>query len=59
MPADVGVHVGDDLEGLPEELRAVLESVLAGEYNNARLLRDALKQAFLKLPELGDSAPAY
>lgn len=41
-----------DDQRLPEDLRGILERVLAGEYNNASTLRDALKQSFLQLPEL-------
>lgn len=41
-----------DDQRLPEDLRVILESVLAGEYNNANTLRDALKQSFLQLPDL-------
>lgn len=41
-----------DDQRLPEDLREILERVLAGEYNNATHLRDALKAAFLQLPDL-------
>lgn len=40
----------DDLR-LPEDVREILERVLAGDYNNAVQLRDDLKQSFLNLPE--------
>ncbi len=41
-----------DDQRLPEDLRAILERVLAGEYNNAEQLRDELKQSFLQLPDV-------
>lgn len=41
-----------DDQRLPEDLRKILERVLAGEYNNAIRLRDDLKQAFLALPDV-------
>lgn len=41
-----------DDQRLPEDLRRILERVLAGEYNNANHLRDDLKQIFLNLPDL-------
>lgn len=41
-----------DDQRLPEDLREILERVLAGEYNNAIQLRDDLKQSFLKLPDV-------
>ena len=41
-----------DDQRLPEDLRGILERVLAGEYNNASTLRDELKQSFLQLPDL-------
>jgi len=39
-----------DDQRLPEDLRGILERLLAGSYNNAIQLRDELKQAFLELP---------
>jgi hypothetical protein len=41
-----------DDQRLPEDLRQIIERVLAGEYNNAIRLRDDLKQAFLALPDV-------
>ncbi|HEX9018463.1 MAG TPA: serine/threonine-protein kinase [Anaerolineaceae bacterium] len=41
-----------DDQRLPEDLRGILERVLAGEYNNAIQLRDDLKQSFLNLPDV-------
>ncbi len=41
-----------DDQRLTEDLRAILERVLAGEYNNAIQLRDDLKKAFLSLPDV-------
>ena len=41
-----------DDQRLPEDLRKILERVLAGEYNNAIQLRDDLKVIFLNLPDL-------
>lgn len=41
-----------DDQRLPEDLRAVLERVLAGEYNNVTHLKDDLKSAFLNLPDV-------
>ncbi|HEX9018532.1 MAG TPA: serine/threonine-protein kinase [Anaerolineaceae bacterium] len=41
-----------DDQRLPEDLRAILERVLAGDYNNAIQLRDDLKQSFLNLPDV-------
>jgi serine/threonine protein kinase len=41
-----------DDQRLPEDVRKILERVLAGDYNNAIQLRDELKQAFLNLPEI-------
>lgn len=41
-----------DDQRLPEDLREILERVLAGEYNNAIQLRDDLKAAFLNLPDV-------
>jgi serine/threonine protein kinase len=41
-----------DDQRLPEDLRGILERVLAGDYNNAIQLRDDLKEAFLRLPEV-------
>ena len=41
----------DDLR-LPDDLRAILERVLAGDYNNAIQLRDDLKRSFLNLPDV-------
>jgi serine/threonine protein kinase len=41
-----------DDQRLPDDLRAVLERVLAGDYNNAIQLRDDLKQSFLNLPDV-------
>jgi serine/threonine protein kinase len=40
-----------DDQRLTEDLRSILERVLAGEYNNAIHLRDDLKKAFLSLPD--------
>lgn len=39
-----------DDQRLPEDLRGIVERVLAGDYNNAIQLRDDLKEAFLRLP---------
>lgn len=39
-----------DDQRLPEDLRGILERVLAGEYNSVIHLRDDLKESFLKLP---------
>jgi serine/threonine protein kinase len=39
-----------DDQRLPEDVRRILERVLAGDYNNAVQLRDDLKQSFLNLP---------
>ncbi|MBE0698500.1 MAG: hypothetical protein IH586_16405, partial [Anaerolineaceae bacterium] len=39
-----------DDQRLPEDVRGILERVLAGDYNNAVQLRDDLKQSFLNLP---------
>ncbi len=41
-----------DDQRLPEDLRRILERVLAGEYNNAIQLRDDLKRSFLDLPDI-------
>jgi hypothetical protein len=41
-----------DDQRLTEDLRSILERVLAGEYNNAIMLRDDLKKAFLSLPDM-------
>lgn len=41
-----------DDQRLTEDLRSILERVLAGEYNNAIQLRDDLKKAFLSLPDV-------
>jgi serine/threonine protein kinase len=41
-----------DDQRLPEDVRGILERVLAGDYNNAAQLRDDLKQSFLNLPEV-------
>jgi serine/threonine protein kinase len=38
-----------DDQRLPEDIRNILERVLAGGYNNANILRDDLKQSFLQL----------
>lgn len=39
-----------DDQRLPEDLRGIVERVLAGDYNNAIQLRNDLKEAFLRLP---------
>jgi serine/threonine protein kinase len=41
-----------DDQRLPEDVRRILERVLAGDYNNPVQLRDDLKQAFLNLPSI-------
>lgn len=41
-----------DDQRLPEELRAILERVLAGDYNSPIQLRDDLKTSFLNLPDI-------
>lgn len=41
-----------DDQRLPEDLREILERVLAGEYNEAVQLRDDLKHVFLNLPDV-------
>jgi serine/threonine protein kinase len=41
-----------DDQRLTDDLRSILERVLAGEYNNAIHLRDELKKAFLNLPDV-------
>jgi serine/threonine protein kinase len=41
-----------DDQRLPEDLRSILERVLAGDYNSPIQLRDDLKNSFLNLPDI-------
>jgi serine/threonine protein kinase len=41
-----------DDQRLPEDLRSILERVLAGDYNSPIQLRDDLKHSFLNLPDI-------